>query len=147
MFSPSGSDKKVSGQRRCKNLLSPLLIAFGLSISSPPYSVISLFWKPLVREMRLTWFDRARMLVRMWQNIEFTSFFYVDEKFTHQVIYFVIKLHVQWRSTKSVRVAKNAREWTSFNQGTLIFKIFRWKLPIPLSAERVGCSPIPQGCR
>ena len=30
------------------------------------------------------------MLVRMWQNIKFTSL-YVDEKFTHQVTYFNIK--------------------------------------------------------
>ena len=87
MFSPSGSDKKVSGQRRCKNLLSPLLIAFGLSISSPPYSVISLFLKPLVREMRLTWFDYARANVTKYRVYQF--FLCGRKIYTYQVAYFL----------------------------------------------------------
>ena len=71
--------------------MSPLLIAFGLSISSPPYSVISLFLKPLVREMRLTWFDYARANVTKYRVYQF---FYVDEKFTHRVIYFNNELSI-----------------------------------------------------
>ena len=40
------------------------------------------------------------MLVRMWQNVKFTSFFYVDEKFTHQVIYFNTKSSIFYVKVK-----------------------------------------------